>query len=400
MAKCLRALSLVLGLALGVAGAAAPAQADMAKFEAALALFNEAALWRDGGLPAGGNIFATGGASRFNTGLRVHLGNATTSSVRERAERETRLAAEIAGLSLEFVDTADKANLKFNFFQEYMAPPGLPTAGCVAQWRSTQANPRDVTIHVRMTQSTCTAHELMHALGFPGHPHDHDSILSYTRRGGDRSFTELDKIILRTLYRANIAPGAYHLPALVAARAYLAGEFGLVAAGASADQLARPFMDAQVARLRGVSEPNIQMQLGNAYWFGHYVAVDQPEAVRFWQLAADKNNSEATYRLGLALRSGQGIAADAAAARVRLRAASALGHSQAPRILGEMLRATEGGTADPVEAFAYLDLAQRRGVAAAAGLRDQIATGFDAATKARAVARAAELPTTPPRPAQ
>jgi hypothetical protein len=397
MAGIVRAFCLVLGLALC---AAAPAQADMKKFETALALFNDAALWRDSGLPSGGGVFANGNVSRFNTGLRVHIGSATTSSARATAERETRLAAEMAGLSLEFVDSADKANLKFVFLQDYMAPPGLPAAGCVTQWRSTREVPRDVTIYVRLTQSNCAAHELMHALGFPGHPHDYDSTLSYTRRGGERSFTELDKLIVRTLYRANIAPGTYHLPALVAARAYLAAELGLVAAGASADQLARPFMDAQVARLRGVAEPYIQTQLGNAYAFGHYVAVDQAEAVRFWQLAADKNNPEATLRLGLALRAGQGIAADAAAARTRLRTASDLGHGQASRALGDMLRGGEGGAADPVEAFAYLDLAHRRGVAAATAPRDQLAREFDAATKARAEARAAQLPTTPPRPAQ
>ncbi len=401
MGRIVRALWLAAWLAWGLAfGAAAPAQADMKKFETALALFNEAALWRDSGLPSGGGVFANGNVLRYNTGLRVHIGSATTSSARATAERETRLIAEIAGLGLEFVDSADKANLKFVFLQDYMAPPGLPAAGCVTQWRSTREVPRDVTIYVRLTQSNCAAHELMHALGFPGHPHDYDSTLSYTRRGGERSFTELDKLILRTLYRANIAPGTYHLPALVAARAYLANELGLVAAGASPDQLARPFMDAQVARLRGLSEPFIQMQLGNAYAFGHYVAVDAAEAARFWQLAAEKNNAEALYRIGLALRAGRGVAGDAAAARARLRQASALGHSQAPRTLGEMLRGTEGGAADPVEAFAYLDLAHRRGVAEAPALRDQLAKEFDAATKARAAARAAELPTVPPRPAQ
>jgi TPR repeat protein len=157
-------------------------------------------------------------------------------------------------------------------------------------------------------------------------------------------------------------------------------------------------MDAQVARLRGPSEPYIQMQLGNACAFGHYVAVDPAEAVRFWQLATEKNNSEAIFRLGLALRAGQGIAADAAAARARLRAAGELGHNQAPRALGGMLRGGEGDAADPVEAFAYLDPAHRRGVGAATALRNRLSAGFDAETKARAAARAAELPTAPPRP--
>ena len=69
-------------------------------------------------------------------------------------------------------------------------------------------------------------------------------------------------------------------------------------------------------------------------------------------------------------------------------------------MLGGMLATGEGGAADLVEAFAYLDLSQRRGVAEAPAARDRAAEGFDAATKARAVARAAELRTEPPRPAQ
>jgi hypothetical protein len=90
------------------ATAASPARADMAKFEGALALFNEAALWRDGGLPGGGATFPTGGVYRFNSGLRVHIGGASTSVLRDIAERQTRLAAEIAGLSLEIVDAPKK----------------------------------------------------------------------------------------------------------------------------------------------------------------------------------------------------------------------------------------------------------------------------------------------------
>ncbi len=394
-----RAFCLVLGLALGTA---APARADMAKFETALALFNEANLWRDGGLPGGGATFPLGGVYRFNTGLRVFVGGSTTSSVREHVEKTMRAGAEISGLALEFVDSAEKANVKFNFFQEYMAPPGLPSAGCVTQPRRTGAVYVEMTVHIRITQRTCVVHEIMHAFGFMGHPHDFDTVLSYTRRGASQreTFTELDQLLLRTLYRANIAPGTFHLPALVRVRQFLAEELKIIQPSGDASGLARAFMDKQVERLRGVADPYIQMQLGNAYAFGHYVAVDQAEAVRFWQLAADKNNSESAYRLGLALRAGQGIAADASAARTRLRTASELGHSQAPRALGDMLRDGEGGAADPVEAFAYFDLAERRGVTAATGPRAVLADGFDAATKARAAARAAELPTTPPRPAQ
>jgi hypothetical protein len=397
MRRLLFALLLILSVA------PLQARADMAKFEAALALFNEAALWRDSGQPAGGGVFPTGGVARFASELRVHIGGSATSSLRAAVAREMRLAADIVLLGGQFVDSADKANLKFVFQQQYM-DGGF---SCNTNLKGTNGVITEATIRIGSDSVGCIAHEILHALGLLGHPHDHDTILSYTRhpaRSGNSgmaiaSFTELDKLVLRTLYRANIKPGTYHLPALVAARDYLAAELGLVATGVSAEHLARPFMDAQVARLRGVAEPYIQTQLGNAYWLGHYVAVDHAKALSFWHLAAEKNNAEAIFWIGIALRTGKGIAADAAAARVQMRTASEFGSAIGAAILGEMLRDGEGGAADPVEAFAYFDLAHRRGEAQATARRDQLADSFDAATKACAAARAAELPTEP-RPAQ
>ena len=81
MAGIVRALCFAAALAAGTAAAAFPARADAAKLEAALALFNEAALWRDSGMPGGGALFATGGVFRLSTGLRALSG--ATRHVRE-----------------------------------------------------------------------------------------------------------------------------------------------------------------------------------------------------------------------------------------------------------------------------------------------------------------------------
>lgn len=375
------------------------ARADIAKFEAALTLFEAAAFWRNPGTYSG-EVYATGGIRRFNSGIRVFLGRSGNSSLTAHTEAKMREAAASAGLAIEFVDAVEKANVKFNFFQEYQAPPGIPGAGCVTftnAWTTTEA-----TVHVRLTQRSCVTHEIMHVFGFPGHPHELESVLSYTHGGASyrENYSVLDHMILRAMYHANLTPGTYHLPALERVRQYLAEEYGLVGKGADTKHLGRRVMDASLAKLLKVSDsgnPYIQMQLGNAYAFGHYVEKNQASAIRYWTLAASQKNAEAIYRLALATRAGDGVPMDGPAARARLREASDLGHAAAALAYARTLLAGTDGPADNVEAFAFFDLAVRRNQGDARVLRDALLAGFDDETKARAQKRAADLPTAPAR---
>jgi TPR repeat protein len=378
------------------------ARADEAKLVAALELFDAAALWSDGGSPRAGYEVAIGGIIRWNRPVRVFVGPSTTSSLRGIAERSVRQMAEFSGMDVEFLDSADGANLKFNFIQEYQVPANMPQSGCVTQSRWQGWAFTEVTIHVKITQPNCLPHEVMHAFGFRGHPHALDTILSYTRRGGTANgYTELDRLIVRALYRGSVTPGMYHLPALVAARKYLAEELGLAVPGVDVNSLGRAFLDKAVEHLRAEAaqkaNPYIQMQLGNAYAFGVHVTLDHAEAVKYWQLAAAQKNAEAIYRLAGAQSTGLGTAPDPVAARAGLRSASDLGHGQASLGLASALRDGLGGDADPVEAFAYFDLAARRNVGTAASARDSLGGQLSEEQRARALARAQALPTTPPR---
>ncbi len=396
----MKCLAMAFGLA-SLLAVGAPARADEAKLLAALELFDAAALWRDAGGPVGGAIYPTGGIIRWDQPLRAHLGSSTMSSVRELAGERLREAAQIAGLALEFVDSAERANLKLVFLQEYQATPGIQWAGCLTSHRSQYGRLTDVTVYVRLRNETCMAHELMHAFGFRGHPHQLDTVLSYTRRNGTtRAYTDLDRLVLRALYHGKISPGAYSLPALVAARQFLAEELSLVSAGGNAKGFANTFMDDAVVRLRAEAQKGnayIQMQLGNAYAFAHYVEKDMDEAVKFWEMAAAQKNAEAIYRLANAALSGQGLAQDPVAARLRLQDAIGLGHGQAAFAFATALRDGVGGQADPVEAFAFFDLASRRSVSNAATARDSLAGTLSEDQKVRARTRAEELPTSPPR---
>ena len=203
------------------------------------------------------------------------------------------------------------------------------------------------------------------------------------------------------MYRGQVAPGAYHLPALVAVRKFLAEDLGLAPPGGDVTPFGRAYLDKAVERLRAEADtkknPYIQMQLGNAYAFGAHVTIDPAEAVRFWTLAADQRNAEAMYRLGTAEIAGRGTGVNPASGRTRLQAASALGHAQATLSYANAARDGVGGPADAVEAFAYFDLAARRKVSTAGAARDSIAGALSAEQRATADTRARELPTDPPR---
>jgi hypothetical protein len=381
-----------------------PVGASEAKLETALAMFHEAALWRDNTAPDDNAPRPIGGIVRLEAPLRLHLGSTTSNSIAVFAEAKTREAAAIAGLQVVRVENAVEANFRFDFFAENAVPPGVPPQqGCGTGTR-VQGTALVSTLHIRIVQPNCVAHEILHGLGLLGHPHEFDTLLSYKRAPAAReNYTELDRLALRTLYGAGMAPGTFHLPALLAARQFMAEELGLVAKGGNTSQLARPVLDAAVARLRAAAAGGarqVYLQLGFAYEAGHYVAVDPVEAVRFWELAAGQRDAEGLFRLGLALQQGKGTTQDEAAARRRLREASALGHGPAAFVVAQAYRDGRGGWPNAVEAYAFFDLAARRNVAPAAAARDALFASFDPATRTRAQTQARQFPTAPPRPAQ
>jgi len=382
----------------------APVAASEAKLETALAMFYEAALWRDNTAPGDNTPRPISGIVRIQAPLRLHLGRTTSNSISAFAEAKTREAAAIAGLPVVVVENSVDANFRFDFFAENAVPPGvLPGASCGTGTRL-QGNALISTLHIRAIQPDCVAHEILHGLGLFGHPHEFDTLLSYKRARTVRdTYTELDRLALRTLYRAGISPGTYHLPALLVARQFMAEELGLVAKGGDTTRLARPVLDAAVMRLRAAAADGARtvfLQLGFAYDVGHYVAVDPVEAVRYWELAAGQRDAEGLFRLGLALQQGKGTTQDEAAARRRLREASSLGHGPAAFVVAQAYRDGRGGWPNAVEAYAFFDLAARRNVAPAAAARDALFASLDAATRARAQAQARQFPTVPPAPAR
>lgn len=371
----------------------------------ALDAFEQLTLWRDLSGMAAGPVVPTGGVRRWNEDLRVRFEGQASTRERETVLRLLKEAADLARLNVNILDGAGtNENFKIVFFPEYGAPPGFANAGCLARsWYAGGGGIARVELFIRAgirDFSGCVSHELLHGFGFPAHPHELNSVMSYVR-GGINEFTEIDRTALRALYRGRVTPGMYHLPAMAAARQFLAEEMGLVPAGGDSSALARPVMDRALARLRDQAAgparnaADLAAQLGNAYWFGHYVAVDRAEGVRFWRAAAQKEHADARYRLGLAARDGSGTAQDAAEAARLIGLAAAQNHGNAMLEFGRIVRDGRGRDADPVEAHAWFAVAAGRNVAGAAAERDALAGRMSADQLGAARARAAQL--SPPR---
>ncbi|MGQ0663871.1 MAG: DUF2927 domain-containing protein [Pseudomonadota bacterium] len=290
----------------GLAVDAAAARADPKRVDYFLKAFDETALWHDGRVPV---------AVRKWTGpIRVRMTGPMSSSYADMVLETLDKMAGLAGITVDRLqpDATDE-NFLVKFLETSALFAGGRRAGCVTntRWGSNSALTK-AELHINLSQGfglkACIVHELMHAMGFPGHPHDLDTVLSYVYRR-DR-LTEIDEMAIRVLYDSRITPGMYHLPALVAARNIIAAQLDVSGPGADVSMLGRTYLDGAVKTLIQFAEQghaSVQAQLGNAFFFGHYVAKDLGAGVRWWRLAADQKHSDAQFRLGLAAANGQGM---------------------------------------------------------------------------------------------
>jgi len=396
-------MALLAALVLG----ASPVRADEAKLAAALDAFEQLALWRDAAGTAAGGAVPTGNIVRWNRALFVRVVGRSSSSERASTLKFLREAAEIAGLAVTVEEGEGSGeNFKIEFFPEYSAPPMLQSAGCLARyWQNGGALTR-VELYIRSGSrgfDRCVSHEMLHGFGFPSHPHELRSVMSYTQQGLT-GYTPIDIEALRTLYHQSVTPGMYHLPAMLAARKVIAERLQMVPADGDVGALARPTMDKAVARLRefaqstAVVAPVAAAQLGNAYWFGHYVGVDRAEAYRFWQLAADKENAEGRYRLGWMYLQSQSVERDDAKALKWLSLAVTQNHAGAMLQLSGLRAEGRGGmAADPIEAYALASIAAARNIQGAVAARNKVGAGLTTEQLAEAKTRAEKLVPQPAR---
>lgn len=380
-------------LALGLALAAwLPARADEAALRRALQAFDYMALWSDNQHPVP--------TRKWLQPIRWRIDGRDPAGWRAPILEAMDRIAKLTGLDIAQARDGEPENFLFLFEETSAYFVAGRAAGCYATTRLDPRTPGGIgraELRINLSQRgalrACIVHEMMHGFGFPGHPHELDSVLSYTMRRED--LTELDESALRTLYDARVPANFYHLPALTAARQVIAERLGLVAKGVPADKLATAYLDEAVTWLqRAGAAGNVfaSSQLGNAYWFGHHVAIDAPAALDWWTRAAEAGDSHAAFLLGVAMANGEkGVAKSEEAALRWYRMAAARGHASALNNLGLF---TERGTAtavDPVEALAHYELAAAAGVPIAKANAERLRRTMGADAIARAQARAAEI---------
>lgn len=336
---------------------------DEKRVEHYLQAFYESALWHDGKSAVW--------VRKWAQPLRVRMVGPMSETYRDLVLGRLKAMTAIAGLDFSVQQTGDRTT---NFLIEFIDTSSLVAngraAGCVTHTYSGPGNLyayAHVMINLRMGNELahCITHELMHALGFPGHPHGIDSVLSYVHHRDD--LTETDRMSLRVLYDPRIEAGAFQLPAIAAAREAIVDQ--LVAAGApeGTREYGRRFVQNLVPLTISLAEKGnvgLQYQLGIAYTFGQIVDRDPALGLTWLRRAASATAPDAKTMavqgqamVGHAYMIGRGIAKDPAAAIPWYRQAADHGHLVAQQVLGVAYRDGVGVEPDPVEAYKWLALA-------------------------------------------
>jgi hypothetical protein len=269
--------------------------------------------------------------------------------------------AEIAKLQVTVLKPEDKGE---NFLVEFMDTTEMfaagRSAGCVA-YLGPGAELSNVRLALNLRMGfelrQCITHELMHAMGFMGHPHNLDSVLSYIQRRSD--LTDVDRFALRVLYDPAMKPGSYQLPAMTMARMVIVDK--LIADGAPEETRShgQTYIRNLVKLTHDMAEKGnlgLQHQLGVAYTFGQVVEKDEKAGFAWFKRLAEApwqkdwmgSILDGQFNVGYGLANGRGTTANLPEAIRWYKSAAERGHHIAQNNLGLLYRDGRGVERDPV----------------------------------------------------
>lgn len=142
-----------------------------------------------------------------------HNGSAQPA-IERQVIKALRDMAGIARLNLVVVESDDKRANVVARFSENEGPSG--GQNCYAQWwRTDEGVITRVEININFKSwrgiDRCVVHETLHGFGFQSHAHSADSVLSYV--SGRSSLTQIDRMLLETLYDHRLTAGTAPLVA-------------------------------------------------------------------------------------------------------------------------------------------------------------------------------------------
>ena len=140
----------------------------------------------------------------------------------------------------------------------------------------------------------------------------------------------------------------------------------------------------EFARAADSGDRNAQYNVGLMHLKGQGVAVNDPEAVRWFRKAAGLGQVEAQTFLGALYADGRGVAQDYEQAAYWLAMAAEAGQGAAQCFLGQLYVDGLGVEEDPVEAYAWLSVSEVNGYPEAAGLLKQVAASMSTSDIERA----------------
>jgi hypothetical protein len=177
------------------------------------------------------------------------------------------------GVVLDEVDAAPMSNTQ-PYLEIQLIENGsrviAESQGCAARQQAVGGALRRVQIWVRESQAfTCVHHEVMHAMGIPGHPSG-KTVLSYFPWRRD-TFMDLDAMLLRIWYDPALRPGATPIEVLTVGSRHVARQDGLGVAPDLAEERRARFVADRVQDMerfaRGDGEvPTIIKRSGRASW--------------------------------------------------------------------------------------------------------------------------------------
>ncbi len=363
------AITAMLLFATGTQAASPP---DEKQVDHYLQSFYESALWNDGRWPVW--------IRRWDKPIRVRLTGPMASSYTDMVMQKLNRMAALAGVKVTVLGPEDRTeNLRVEFLETNQLYAGGRAAGCIAHVNggSTITSVRlQINLAMGFGLRHCIVHELMHAMGFLGHPHDIDTVLSYRYQRED--LTEIDKILLKTMYDARVKPGMYQLSAMPVVREVVTDH--LVAAGApeATRAMGQAYLKRLIPAITDMAEKGnvgLQYQVGVAYTFGQAVPQDIDTGLHWLKRAADSAQpnwrywtTQGQFMVGEALWRGRGVPANPVEAANWYRRAAEQGHVTAQNMLGLAYRDGMGVDQDAIEAYKWLSLAAQQVRTAATSL--------------------------------
>ncbi len=372
---------------------ARPASASEAAVDQRLQAFYEMALWNDGRWPAY--------VRKWTRPIRVRIVGPMSDQYNDLVLSRLKVMAAIAKVEFTVLKPDDKGE---NFLVEFMDTTQLfaagRSAGCVTYTGAgAELNNVRLALNLRMGfgRRQCITHGLMHAMGFMGHPHNLDSVLSYIQRRDD--LTETDRFTLRVLYDPRLRPGSYQLPAMAVAREVIVD--AMIADGAPEET--RGFGQRYIKNLVTLTHElaqkgnlGVQYQLGVAYTYGQVVEKDEKAGFAWfkrvgespWQKDWISTIAEGQFMLGYGFANGRGVTADLPEAIRWYKSSADRGHLIAQNNLGLAYRDGRGVDRDPAEAYKWLSLAADRKYTLAVNNLESLLPGLTSADVAEGKRRA------------